>query len=1131
MQRQNSIRSASVSSGNEKSFRSVKLRFLSWYLHAAFLLAGILTISLIWFSQRSYVNRQQNHVLERFARHGEYLRMAILSKNFQEMSSYLERVAEQLALSEIVVYDGSSRPVASFTQESAPAPFSEVRVPLVVQSDPLMAEEVWVVAMKIPPGPFVGMVDSFIFYQLLILAALAVFSIAGTFFAFDSMVVRPLQSLKHAMREMIGGSNAGFVGVIANDEIGEVCTIFNELAKERAEEARLIESFSMQAGVVYFKYDLATDSFEFSGRFPETLDLDVSLLKSSQELFAMVHPDSRGECKQSWHDLRERFRNEDSGHYETDFKLYNAKEEFTGATEENWLKMIVEWSNADGQLYVCGTLKDVSHTRWRESQLKSQAESFRMIYENSPIGIWRCVCNNDRYYYMNHAMARILGYQSPEEALEKIQSISRDVFFNPGERAFFLDEVKKRDQVGNFELRLRKADGTVFWGALFGRLFTDHNVQYCEGGLIDITERKQLDEQLRSNEEFLRQGLEASGLVLWQLDPVNGRMHLKGALNELLGSGVTETASLKIMQRLVHPEDLARFGSGIDRLRRGEHIQGSDHGLLDFRICKVDESRKVEIRWLAVSAVRSEVLSGGRQGHINGVFFDITAQKEAEQRLTRAVEAARAESRQKSEFFAGVSHEVRTPLNAIIGFSELLLPMIENAKGQHFMNSILSSSRSLINVLNSMLDLSRLEAGKVELVLEPVRINELIADIRQGHVADAEKRNLEFKVNVAENVPPALILDEFRVRQIISNLLSNSFRYTSSGSVSLSISAAVKQPQQSVDLNISVHDTGQGIHPDDLTNIFKPFSQKNSFQKIHGSGAGLGLAICRHLVELMGGRIKVKSEIQCGSRFEVLLRDVKIAASDAGSALPGLERQHYRFDGQKILVADDTASNRELMAEAMRSSGLEVVCASDGEEAVQLAIKEQPELILMDIRMPRKDGVAAVKELRAIPTLSGVPVVAVTASASAREHRELNELFDGFIYKPVSLLRLFAEAAKHLKHRIREETRSEAGKMMMSAESFEQLNDPWSLVETISREYMPALKEFEGAVAIENVSQLAESLKALALKHSCNLLTIEAERLKSFAEKFDLSGIDDARKRIRMIFEQILKLYQRQLSA
>jgi len=194
MQRQKSILSPSVRSENARAFRSFKLRFISWYLPAAFLLAGLLTVSLVWFSQRSYANRQQSHVLERFARHGEYLRMAILSKNFQEMSSYLEKVSEQLDLSEIVVYDGSSRPVASFSQVVTATAFSEIRVPLIVQENSSKAEEIWVVAMKIPPGPFLGLIDSFMFYQLLILAALVIFSVAGTFFAFDSIVIRPCRA-------------------------------------------------------------------------------------------------------------------------------------------------------------------------------------------------------------------------------------------------------------------------------------------------------------------------------------------------------------------------------------------------------------------------------------------------------------------------------------------------------------------------------------------------------------------------------------------------------------------------------------------------------------------------------------------------------------------------------------------------------------------------------------------------------------------------------------------------------------------------------------------------------------------------------------------------------------------------
>ncbi len=1115
---------------NERPFRSFKMRYLTWFLPAMILVAGFLTIVLIWFAQGGLTQQHRQHLLQRFERHGEYLRMIILAGSNHELLPVLQTAAGQLDLAEIKIADGSGQIVASYSDVALVVTGLEIEIPLIVQGESRKDEQ-WKIFLKARPNPYAPLIDSFMFYQLIILVVIAIGSITATFLAFDNMVSRPLQSLKNAMWGFLDGREHCLVDFYESDEIGEVCSLFNDLATEAKLDAEKRNDFSRQSGMLGFFYDVSADTFDATGNLPDVPEIDFTVIKTPADLFLRVHPERRGPVKQAWYDLKDKIVANDNGREEIDLKIYNANEDCNGIVDEKWLRMVVFWKSSNGVRDVSGILRDISLIRQRELELKKLADSFRQIYENSPIGIWRCICNNDKYHYMNHSMARILGYSSPEEAMEKVQSISRDVFFNPGERTFFLDEVKKRDQVGNFELRLRRADGSVFWGALFGRLYTDQNIQYCEGGLIDVTERKQLDEQLRSNEEFLRQGLEASGLVLWQLEPVSGRLQLKGAIPYLLGSGIPEMTTLRVFQRLIHPEDLSKFITGIDRLRRGEGVQGSDRSHLEFRICKVDSEQKVEIRWLTVSAVRSEILIGGRQGLVHGVFVDMTNQKESEQRMGNAVEQAKIESRQKSEFFAGVSHEVRTPLNAIIGFSELLAPMIENTKGQHYLSSILSSSRSLINVLNSMLDLSRLETKKVELVLEPVRFCDLIADIRQNFTAEAERRGLEFKTTIDESVPVSLLMDEFRIRQIITSLLSNSFRFTAAGSVQLSVSAPSRQGRQSVDLLISVQDTGQGIHSDDLSDLFKPFNQKNAYHKAPGGGVGLGLAICQQLVELMGGRIKVKSEIQCGSRFDVILRNIQIADLTKQEPVVRSDRQQYRFDGQKILVADDTASNRELIAEAMRSAGLQVICAADGEEAVQLALQEKPELIFMDIRMPRKDGVAAVKELRSIPEIARVPVVAVTASASAREQKNLAELFDGFIYKPVSLIRLFAEAAKYLRNIAKEESVSTAQKALVSPEAFEQLSEPWKLVDSIGNIFVPRLKELDGAIAIENVVKLADSLKTLSVRHSFNSLTIEADRLNSFAEKFDLDGIDNSKKRINQIFSQVLTVYSRQTGA
>ncbi len=846
---------------------------------------------------------------------------------------------------------------------------------------------------------------------------------------------------------------------------------------------------------------------------------------------ALANSSQRAVFRQKWYEIKERLISSEQGSDEIEVRIHAALiGKGADDASEKWLLIKLFWTTDTGKKEVSGFFKDLSQIRRHEAELQNFADNFRHLYENSPLGIWRCVCQQDRYDYLNPAMAKILGYASPEEAISSISSISRDVFFNPGERSFFLDEVKRRDQVVNLELRFRRADGSVFWGAIFGRLYHFQNVQYCEGGLIDITDRKLTDERLRCNEEFLRQGMEASGIVFGQFETVTDRLQFKGAVAELFGPGMSEICILKNFQRLVHPEDLARVNSWLERLRRCESLAASDRTPVEFRICRVDNNQKVAIRWLSVTAIRLETAADGRNRFLQSVFVDVTRQKEAEEKLSAAVEAAVAESRLKSEFFAGISHEVRTPLNAIIGFSELLVPMIEDQRARHYVASILSSSRSLINILNSMLDLSRLEAGKVELIAEPVCLADLFNDIKHSYSSEMANSGLEFKISVGESVPALLLLDEFRIRQIISNLLSNSLRFTTSGYISLSVIAAVRNAGQTADLTISVQDTGQGIHSDDLKELFKPLSEKKLQRVPQSGGTGLGLIICHHLVELMGGKIKVKSEIQCGSRFDVIIKDVRVAQPEASAVTSGkVGRQNFRFNGQKILVADDTASNRELMAEAMRGAGLQVICASDGDEAVRLAIQEKPELIFMDIRMPVKDGIVATRELKSIAGLAKIPVIAVTASTSAREQKELGELFDNFIYKPVSLLRLFAEAARYLKSGSgKEEIVAVAQHLVMPPEAFEQLHEPWKLVDSISNTWLPRLKELEGAVSMEDASRLANSLKTLSVRHSFNHLTIEAENLTSCLQKFDMNGIDNSRRRIGQIFNQVLAVYARQ---
>lgn len=1105
-------------------FNSLKMRYLFYFLPAMLLVAGVLTVVLAGLSHQSIEQQYRQQTLQQLSHHTEYLRMIILGGRQGELESSLRTITEKLNLEKICLYDNNGLLLASYSVSTGDSEFSvENEFPLLIQNSINQTEE-WKLKLNMKSNPFISLVDSFVIYQLLIVLIIVIGSVIGTFLAFDLMVGRPVNCLKSSIISLINGKNDCFIESYWQDELGEVLDLFNQHIKNRQTEIDRLLEFSLQAGITCFFLTLPEEKFEFTGNLAETLGIGDYRVKTIGDLYNLVHPDQRITAREKWSDLKERIQRDDKGRHEFDLKLFNSKDDYSGRIDEIWIRVVIDWNSSDSDKVISGVIKNVSQARRQENELNALAERFRKINENCPVGIWRSQA--DRFVYMNQEMAGILGYSSPDEAIEAIKSISHEVYLSQVDRTFFYDELKKRDQVKNLELKFKRANGSFFWGALFGRLYQDRNLQYCEGCLIDITERKHFDERLRANEEFLRQGLESAGMVLWQLEPVSGQLQLRGAVEGLLGKNIAEQITLKDFQKLIHPDDFGRFITGIDKLRHSDRGLVVEKNRFEFRICRVSENQKVNIRWLIAVAGPSDIISGGRSGMLRGIFIDITSQKETEEKLLQVIDAAKGESRGKSEFFATMSHEVRTPLNAIIGFSELLVPIVENQKGKNYVSAIISASRSLINTINSILDLSRLESGKIEIVLEPVRIEEIIADIRQAFVLETEMKGIEFIASVDENVPQVLILDEFRVRQVITNLLSNAVKFTSSGSIGLRVSTSPVPAKQTVYLTITVEDTGIGLHVDDLQDLFKPFAQKKGHKSVPGN-AGLGLAICDRLVDLMGGKIKVKSELQCGSRFDVILKDIQIADPEVTLATPRIkERQHYQFNGQRILIADDTASNRELMSEAMRSAGLQVICAVDGQEAVEMAVDEKPELIFMDLKMPRKDGVTAARELKSMQLHSTVPIIAVTASTSAREERELGSLFDGFINKPVSLVRLFSEAGRFLKHGM-EAAPLPVEKLILPPEAFEQLSEPWKLVDRISTVFMPRMQELEGALVIEDARRLTESLKQLSVKHSFNHLTLEVENLSSCVENFDLPGIDNCRNRIIQIFQQILLVYSR----
>lgn len=394
---------------------------------------------------------------------------------------------------------------------------------------------------------------------------------------------------------------------------------------------------------------------------------------------------------------------------------------------------------------------------------------------------------------------------------------------------------------------------------------------------------------------------------------------------------------------------------------------------------------------------------------------ELLAAKFKAEDLARQAESA---NRAKSEFLANMSHEIRTPMNAVMGYSELLEGSVTDPRQRTYIESIKAGSRSLLTLINDMLDLSRIEAGKMRLEFGPLELQRLLEDVRRIFDMRARGRGLQLSVTLADDMPATMVLDETRLRQVLFNLVGNAIKFTHTGEVRIAAHTESCHQDESVQecqLIIEVTDTGIGIPEDQQQRIFDAFEQQEGQSSRQYGGTGLGLAISRKLARMMGGDLSVSSIAGEGSCFQLVLHHV--ATAPAGSARTADQQQHYRFAGSLVLVVDDNEMNRSLVRDMLEPAGLQVLEASDGLQALTTAQEEAPDAVLMDIRMPVMDGFACRARMLETPELAHIPVIALTASVMPGDaHRIHDTGFDGFLEKPVSRQDLLGELARFLPH-------------------------------------------------------------------------------------------------------------------
>ncbi len=504
--------------------------------------------------------------------------------------------------------------------------------------------------------------------------------------------------------------------------------------------------------------------------------------------------------------------------------------------------------------------------------------------------------------------------------------------------------------------------------------------------------------------------------------------------------------------------------------------------------------------------------------------------------LELAKEKAEAGAKAKSEFIANISHEIRTPLNAVIGFTELMREEEISTRQKEYLDSISNSGKNLLRLINDILDLSKIESGKLELQFEPITVRNLFAEVFAIFKHRVDSKKVQFTLNISDKVPERVFLDEVRLRQILFNLIGNAVKFTDNGFINIVLnSLANSNDADYVDLEIIVSDSGIGISKQMQLHIFDAFTQQSGQSNRKYEGTGLGLAITKKLTEMIGGSISLESEYEAGAKFTVNLENIKICRKDIQPKATAINTiNEIEFMPATILAADDIEANVKLIQGLLRNQPLEIVTIDNGYDAIDLAKELLPDLILMDYKMPRMNGVDAAKAIRMLKLDKNIKIVILTAaSLSKSETEKLKEVFDDFLIKPFNRVELYDLLAKYLPSKYKENIvnvnnfeENEQCYLNIESISSDEISNAQNVIYELSGDIMEKWDKAKKLSIVDGIKEFALSILSIASENQLDTLIRYANKLHQEAVNFDFENFPNTMK----MFPDIIDKYKQNVS-